>query len=189
MNLQDKIELALERGNVQGAKKLLDIHYKREDFIAWGETKREEYYSLFPIYREPTTEEMDAQLEAYREANPDDTATDGFIIKNSKIDYISIETVTDEDGNTFEREIRTPSNYLTYDEWLNENEPYTQLDTTDRVDAFITSRYKELRAKEYPSMTDYLDAVVKGDTEAQQDYIDACLAVKAKYPKPEVQDA
>lgn len=46
-------------------------------------------------------------------------------------------------------------------------------------------RYRRLRAKEYPPMADYLDAVVKGDLEQQQAYIDACLAVKAKYPKPE----
>lgn len=45
--------------------------------------------------------------------------------------------------------------------------------------------YKKQRAAEYPPMTDYLDAVVKNDTEQMQAYIDACLAVKAKYPKPE----
>lgn len=45
--------------------------------------------------------------------------------------------------------------------------------------------YQGLRALEYPPITDYLDAVVKGDLEQQQAYIDACLAIKAKYPKPE----
>lgn len=44
--------------------------------------------------------------------------------------------------------------------------------------------YQELRAAEYPPMADYLDAVVKGDVAQQQAYIDACLAIKAKYPKP-----
>ena len=43
--------------------------------------------------------------------------------------------------------------------------------------------YIAKRAAEYPPVTDYLDAVVKGDTAQQQAYIDACLAVKAKYPK------
>lgn len=33
-------------------------------------------------------------------------------------------------------------------------------------------------------MTDYLDAVVKGDQVAINAYIEKCLAVKAKYPKP-----
>jgi hypothetical protein len=43
--------------------------------------------------------------------------------------------------------------------------------------------YKEQRAREYPPMTDYIDGIVKGDTAQVQAYIDACLAVKAKYPK------
>lgn len=45
--------------------------------------------------------------------------------------------------------------------------------------------YQELRRAEYPPITDYLDGIVKGDTEQVQAYIDTCLAVKAKYPKPE----
>jgi hypothetical protein len=45
--------------------------------------------------------------------------------------------------------------------------------------------YDQKRAMEYPPMADYLDGIVKGDTEQVQAYIDACLAVKAKYPKPE----
>ena len=41
---------------------------------------------------------------------------------------------------------------------------------------------------EYPDIAEYLDGLVKGDTEQMQAYIDACLAVKAKYPKPEVSE-
>lgn len=44
--------------------------------------------------------------------------------------------------------------------------------------------YKKLRAKEYPDFKDYLDGVVKGDQTQIQAYIDACQAVKDKYPKP-----
>lgn len=43
--------------------------------------------------------------------------------------------------------------------------------------------YTELRAAEYPDYRDYLDGIVKGDQAQVQNYIDACLAVKAKYPK------
>ena len=43
--------------------------------------------------------------------------------------------------------------------------------------------YKQLRAAAYPRMADYLDASVKNDTAAMHAYVDACLAVKAKYPK------
>ena len=48
------------------------------------------------------------------------------------------------------------------------------------------TEYQRLRAKEYPDVKEYLDGLVKGDTEQMQEYIDKCLAVKAKYPKPEV---
>lgn len=40
-----------------------------------------------------------------------------------------------------------------------------------------------LRAEAYPPMSDYLDAKVKGDAATEKAYLDACLAVKAKYPK------
>ena len=43
--------------------------------------------------------------------------------------------------------------------------------------------YKYARAKEYPSITDYIDGVVKGDQAQIDKYIADCLAVKAKYPK------
>jgi hypothetical protein len=43
--------------------------------------------------------------------------------------------------------------------------------------------YDQLRAAEYPPITDYLDGVVKGDQAQIAAYIAACQAVKAKYPK------
>jgi hypothetical protein len=46
------------------------------------------------------------------------------------------------------------------------------------------SEYAINRRREYPPITDYLDGIVKGDQAQVQAYIDACLAVKAQYPKP-----
>ena len=43
--------------------------------------------------------------------------------------------------------------------------------------------YQELRAREYPPVTDYLDGIAKADDLQVQKYIDECLAVKLKYPK------
>jgi hypothetical protein len=43
--------------------------------------------------------------------------------------------------------------------------------------------YAQKRQAEYPPATDYLDGIVKNDTAQVQTYIDACNAVKAKYPK------
>ena len=48
---------------------------------------------------------------------------------------------------------------------------------------YDAKEYQRKRAAEYPSITDYIDGVVKGDQAQIQAYIDACLAVKAKYPK------
>ena len=50
--------------------------------------------------------------------------------------------------------------------------------------ALAATEYQRQRAAEYPPMVDYIDGIVKGDTAQVQTYIDACLAVKAKYPKP-----
>ena len=48
---------------------------------------------------------------------------------------------------------------------------------------YDAKEYQRLRVKEYPPYTDYLDGIVKGDNAQVQAYINACLAVKAKYPK------
>lgn len=50
---------------------------------------------------------------------------------------------------------------------------------------YDADEYFRLRKEEYPDFRDYLDGVVKGDQAQIQAYIDSCLAVKAKYPKPE----
>jgi len=55
------------------------------------------------------------------------------------------------------------------------------------VQAYVDAHaYIAKRAAEYPPMTDYLDAIVKGDQAQIDKYIADCLAVKAKYPKGEV---
>lgn len=48
---------------------------------------------------------------------------------------------------------------------------------------YDAKQYQRRRALEYPPVTDYLDAVVKGDQAQIDKYIADCQAVKAKYPK------
>lgn len=63
------------------------------------------------------------------------------------------------------------------------NEQIVEYDKS-AVDAEIQrTAYIAKRQSEYPPFTDYLDGIVKGDQAQVQAYIDACNAVKAKYPK------
>lgn len=73
--------------------------------------------------------------------------------------------------------------------WLSTSVPQPSQEEIDaeiaRLDAIEDRQfYQKQRAVEYPPFEDYLDGVVKGDQEQIQAYIDACLAVKQKYPKP-----
>jgi len=52
------------------------------------------------------------------------------------------------------------------------------------VQAYMDAHaYIAKRQAEYPPMTDYLDAIAKGDQAQIDKYIADCQAVKAKYPK------
>lgn len=44
--------------------------------------------------------------------------------------------------------------------------------------------YADLRRAAYPPTADYLDGIVKGDQNQVKKYIEDCLVVKAKFPKP-----
>jgi tRNA A37 N6-isopentenylltransferase MiaA len=75
-------------------------------------------------------------------------------------------------------------------EWLEQpaHKP-TEAEISDEVARLTAeyerSDYQRQRAAEYPPFADYLDGIVKGDAAQVQAYKDACLAVKAKYPKPQ----
>jgi hypothetical protein len=75
-------------------------------------------------------------------------------------------------------------------EWLDTNQiKPTEAEITAEVSRlqaeYERTEYQRQRAAEYPPITDYIDGVVKGDQSQIDAYIDACLAVKAKYPKLE----
>jgi hypothetical protein len=75
-------------------------------------------------------------------------------------------------------------------EWLDQNQTQpTEAEITAEVARlqanYEAKEYQRQRAAEYPPVTDYIDGVVKGDQAQIDAYIAACLAVKAKYPKPE----
>jgi hypothetical protein len=93
---------------------------------------------------------------------------------------------------------------VTQEEW-DDKELYTHVVSDELTDTApvvsqaainrMLSRYGEQRAAEYPPLADFADALVKQNSgnptlEAEgvsqlSDYVAKCLAVKAKYPKPE----
>lgn len=46
------------------------------------------------------------------------------------------------------------------------------------------TQYQRDRKQEYPPIEDYIDGIVKGDQAQIDEYIQKCVAVKEKYPKP-----
>lgn len=68
-------------------------------------------------------------------------------------------------------------------EWVFENipEPEPEPEPPDPFEGIPA--YEINRSREYPSLYEYLDGVVKGDQAQIDKYIADCLAVKAKYPK------
>lgn len=54
----------------------------------------------------------------------------------------------------------------------------------DRDYDWLLSECHRKRKAEYPDSGEFLDAIVKGDEEQKQMYINKCLEVKRKYPKP-----
>jgi len=104
---------------------------------------------------------------------------------------MKIEIVESEEGKvlafrTYERPDLAPENA----ELVDPPEGFRIGDALEIVDGNLARvgkvlPYDELRRKEYPPIEDYLDGVVKGDQAQIDAYIAACLAVKAKFPRPE----
>lgn len=96
------------------------------------------------------------------------------VIGTRRLVRIKIDQYIKEDTKVYE--------YLEWEFDVTDSEEYVNI----RTAKLRNNAYKELRSGAYPNMTDYVDAVVKGDIAAQQEYIDACLEVKLKYPKNEL---
>lgn len=60
---------------------------------------------------------------------------------------------------------------------------YEPVDVSEQMIDWKLDNYQILREPLYPNMAEYIDAIVKGDLDAEIKYINQCLAVKEKYPK------
>lgn len=75
-------------------------------------------------------------------------------------------------------------------DWLDQDQEQPTADEcyaeVNRLQAeYDLMAYQRNRSLEYPNFLEYLDGIVKGDQAQIDKYIADCLAVKAKYPKPE----
>ncbi len=73
-------------------------------------------------------------------------------------------------------------------EWLVPvpDEQVEEIRASNQRRLFYGMPYDEQRRISYPPITEYLDAVVKGDEVQLAKYISDCLEVKRKFPKPGV---
>lgn len=60
---------------------------------------------------------------------------------------------------------------------------YESIDVSEQMAEWKLCNYQLLREPLYPNQSEYLDAVVKGDEIAIQQYREKCGALKEKYPK------
>lgn len=90
----------------------------------------------------------------------------------------------DIDRKELEWENLTPKTRVIVNAFDPEGNTVVEITKDEIVRADYPDYYANRRA-EYPSYLIYIDGVVKNDAEQIQSYIDACVAVKNKYPKPQ----
>lgn len=109
------------------------------------------------------------------------------LVLNNKI-MAACETQEDVDaylasGNAY-TVLEAPQNFKIYDYNVVDGQLVKKTDDDYQLE-YEQELVRYNRSHEYPPITDYIDGIVKGDEAQVQAYIDACLNVKAKYPKPE----
>ena len=191
----------IEKGKPLSAiRKKVEALALAEDKAEWTANKQAEYNELYPTYiliekifnNQEEADEFINNKDFFNTPRYDYEALK--LEYNEPIDYSEDETYLTLQEYMDETRVVQEAVEATYDEdgmvlteavaEVTESvRPYVAKDVADIVDAYVNGLYKELRAKEYPPIADYVDAVVKDDTEAIAAYVEACLAVKAKYPK------
>jgi len=162
MTKLEKIDLALSKGKVQGAKQLLKEYYQAENKATWDKSRHEEYEALYPSMRDM----IDDEKAEYDKANfsDDNPKVDEFEYPQIEIKYITI----DEDGN----EVRTPEDYLTYTEWLNETKVVKEAvydddgiliepEETEPVRPYVVAEIAENRINSYEPLAAYFKEKAK----------------------------
>jgi len=197
--MTNQIIRVIGKGKVEAAKILLDKYYKNEDRKSWEAQLKAMYDALFPTTRNMVYEEylISVNGKLYENELPlteseysaVETPFKVDIDYSLHLDYLPFNEWLNATNTVVDTVIKTDDLGVEYQEEIFEEQPihiYTQtsqLDIDVLVNIYLTSKYSELRASEYPPMEDYLDAIVKNDTASLDEYIAKCQAVKAKYPK------
>jgi hypothetical protein len=75
--------------------------------------------------------------------------------------------------------------WIIKEDWspINESEVQPLVDAQQQAE-FDKNDYYRKRLYSYPELGEFVDAWVKGDDSALEEYRQKCLAVKAQFPKP-----
>jgi hypothetical protein len=91
----------------------------------------------------------------------------------------------DDQGNVYAYEADGSQDHLIKPELIPiENSEVQSLVEAQQQAMFDAEDYYRKRLYSYPEIGEFLDAWVKGDEQALEEYKQKCLEVKAKYPKP-----
>ena len=212
MTLEQKIQTALDRNIIKGAKSNTKLLLAQEHKAEWTKAKQAEYDILYPLFQYAEAYELNV-IDEYGTLEDDWVVYDSTIDEHGvslyclqkKIDYLEDE------------------NYVTFNDWLNETRvvteaveevshieeidgietkvidtpyqpevkelvrPYIPLEITDEmVNAKLEQlgyNYASKRKAEYPPIEEQLDMQYKDSLDGGTRFKDAIAAVKAKYPK------
>jgi hypothetical protein len=116
--IKERLEYQLSKGLLAKARGTAKEMYEAEHKAEWNKAKQDEYEALYPTYRDMTEDEYNNTI---TEENRDEYFIDYSELQ--EIPQVTIEYITiDEEGN----EVRTPENYVTFTEWLNETKVVTE---------------------------------------------------------------
>lgn len=164
----DEIKLNLEEG--------FKLEHKKE----WLEKKKEEYDSKYlkTVEKEETISYMDNGIDIPETVTIESIIDEGVGFENWLI--------LKEPCNVCDTDIDDGTCPVCNGEGeilLNEYKPLNKNQIAEKIDLYFRKNYSALRAREYPSIYDWLDAEVKGDEAAKAEYKRKCKEVKEKYPK------
>ena len=162
------ITKALELNKIDRAKQLLSIEFNKEHKAGWNKLQQSEYEVLYPVSREMTADEK-----SEHDTDEEDTIErlEGYEYPTVQLEYIS----TDEEGN----EIRTPTEYLTFQEYLQETEVVTEAEL-DEDGNVLTPEVTKLVREYAPMNAAEVQAKVGGYEPLQAKLSDIAKELKAK---------